>query len=141
MKDEEIRHLSSTLVDLPKKSRAALLRPILPEIQKKMQSGVAAQSIVNELNTQGIKITAKALYQELYRWRRRDAASGSRAKSQGASESARVGVSSRLSRSPSIANTVVPSEPLQTKGDLRKLREQPVDLDHYARLGKTLKDK
>lgn len=136
--EQDVDRVEERLKILSGKSRSARLRPLMQTIDELMNQGVRLKEITPELAKGGIEISVRGLYNELYRWRKRQSSVANTPSPKGSRSPSAKSPASSLPLP--AASHPTPSQPLRNKGDLRRLRDQPIDLTELARLGKTLKE-
>lgn len=140
--DVDVAAIEARLRKLPPTSRAAKLRPLFPLIDQRIREGVPAKVIVEELVDAGISITVRGLHDDLFRWRKRQRKLGTKKSDL---QNGRKNAAKQIDTPATVLPHKVPppeptTVPLRTKGDLRRLRDEPVNLEQFARVGKTLKE-
>jgi hypothetical protein len=127
--------LRAVIEAIPTRTLAAKLRPLMPAIELRLQAGVHLREIVDALNQSaalGAELKFATLKSYLQRHRARQRAGG-RQRVLATSEAARA----LPPRPPAAAAPVVVTPSL-----LRKMRNEPIDLEALAEIGRsTIKKK
>jgi len=130
----EINDLRALIEAIPPRTQAAKLRPLMPAIELRLQSGVHLREIVDALNSSpalGAEMKFATLKSYLQRHRARQ----------------RAGGPERVLATSDAAHALRPTPPAVaapiavTPALLRKMRNEPIDLEHYMEIGKSLAKK
>ena len=130
-KNDDLR----VLIDaIPPRTLAAKLRPLMPAIELRLQSGAHLREIVDALNQSaalGEEMRFATLKSYLQRHRARQRAGGRQ----------RVVATSDAARAlpPTPPATAAPIA--ATPAELQRMRNEPIDLEHYAEIGRSLAKK
>ena len=126
--------LRAVIEAIPTRTLAAKLRPLMPAIELRLQSGVHLREIGDALNQSAaldtnVKLATLKNYLQRYRSRQR---AGGRQHVLPASEAARAHPPAPPAAAPPIA--VTPSM-------LRELRNKKIDLESYMQIGRSMAKK
>jgi hypothetical protein len=122
--------LNAVIESIPGRSLAAKLRQLLPLIDERIKSGVRLQDIVEALNRHGgLNAEVKASTLRSYVCRYRKAMGAPRLVDGAPSQETRVALVARETPPMSVSK-------VRNASDLKRLRNQEVDLDELSRIGK-----
>lgn len=123
----DLAKMKKALEQLPIGKKAAQLRLVMPEVEKRLQEGVSYQAIVEALSASGLALTVPTFKTYLYRWRK---SQEKRAANASSTATTPTKVASQDEPAPSKDK---PAEQIRNKGDLAKLRTKEYDLDELAK--------
>jgi len=126
----ETNDLRALIEAIPPRTLAAMLRPLMPAIELRLQSGVHLREIVDALNSSaalGAEMKFATLKSYLQRYRARQRAGGSQ----------RVPAAAEGARTHPPAPAVAASPVAVTPSLLRKMRNEPIDLEALAEIGRS----
>jgi hypothetical protein len=126
---EDPVELEALIEGVPQTTLAAKLRALMPGIDQRIKDGVRHQDIVDVLNLHGglgTQLKLRTFRSYLFRYRKKTTATGADGRPRRPATRARVTPGAPVASVPLVRNA----------SDLKRLREQEVDLDELSRIGK-----